>query len=47
MGTGEKGAVALKCCPSNDMIADMLTKGLAGDQFYKLRKMAGVRECPQ
>ena len=43
----ERGAVALKYCPSNDMIADMPTKGLAGDQFYKLRKMAGVRECPQ
>ena len=43
----ERGAVALKYCPSNDMIADMLTKGLARDQFYKLRKMAGVRECPQ
>ena len=43
----ERGAVALRYCPSYDMIADMLTKGLAQDQFYKLRKMAGVRECPQ
>ena len=43
----ERGAVALKYCPSNDMIADMLTKGLARDQFDKIRKMAGVRECPQ
>ena len=43
----EWGAVALKYYPSNDMIADMLTKGLARDQFCKIRKMAGVRECPQ
>ena len=43
----ERGAVALKYFLSNDMIADMLTKGLARDQFYKLRKMAGVREWPQ
>ena len=40
----ERGALALKYCPSNEMIADMLTKRLARDQFYKLRKMAGVRE---
>jgi hypothetical protein len=26
------------------MIADMLTKGLNGEQFVKLRYMAGVRE---
>ena len=26
----------------NDMIADMLTKGLSGEQFEKLRFMAGV-----
>ena len=43
----ERGAVALKYGPSNDMIADMLTKGPARDQFYKLRKMAGVRESLQ
>ena len=43
----ERGVVALKYCPSNEMIADMLNKGLAGDQFCKIRKMSGVRECHQ
>lgn len=43
----EKGTVVLKYCPSKDMVADMLTKGLTKDQFNKLRTMAGVRGCPQ
>ena len=37
-----EGAVKLKYCPTKDMIADMLTKGLSKDKFIKLRKMAGV-----
>ncbi len=37
-----EGNVKLKYCPTKDMIADMLTKGLSKDQFIKLRKMAGV-----
>ena len=36
--------VELRYCRTNDMIADMLTKGLNGEQFVKLRRMAGVRE---
>ena len=32
----------LRYCRTNDMIADMLTKGLSGEQFEKLRFMAGV-----
>ena len=39
-----KGTVKLVYCPSKEMIADMLTKGLPRVQFQKLRKMAGVRE---
>ena len=39
----EKGTVNLKYCPSEEMIADMLTKGLSKDKFYKNRAMAGVR----
>ena len=35
--------VELRYCRTNDMIADMLTKGLHGEQFAKLRHMAGVR----
>lgn len=38
------GKVKLSYCPSKDMIADMLTKGLPCVQFEKLRKMAGVME---
>jgi hypothetical protein len=38
----EKGAVELKYCPTKEMVADMLTKGLPKEQFMKLRSMAGV-----
>ena len=40
----ENNNMELKYCRTNDMIADMLTKGLNGEQFAKLRHMAGVRE---
>ena len=36
--------VELKYCRTNDMVADMLTKGLSAQQFTKLRHLAGVRE---
>ena len=36
------GKLELRYCKTNDMIADMLTKGLNGEQFEKLRLMAGV-----
>ena len=36
------GKLELKYCKTNDMIADMLTKGLSGKQFKKVRLMAGV-----
>ena len=39
-----EGTVELKYCPTQDMIADMLTKGLAKDQFTKLRKLAGMTD---
>ena len=32
----------LRYCKTNDMIVDMLTKGLSGEQFEKLKFMAGV-----
>ena len=38
----EKKAVELKYCPREEMVADMLTKGLAKEQFQKLRRLAGV-----
>ncbi len=34
--------IELQYCPSQDMVADMLTKGLARDQFYYLRDKAGM-----
>lgn len=33
----ERGTVELQYCPTEEMIADMLTKGLSRDQFTKLR----------
>ena len=38
----DKGSVKLQYCPTEDMVADMLTKGLPKEQFAKLRSMAGV-----
>ena len=43
----EKGTVTLKYCPTENMIADMLTKGLNKNQFLKLRFLAGVRKFPK
>lgn len=40
----EKGTVKLNYCCTNDMIADMLTKGLCKEKFVKFRNMAGVKE---
>ena len=36
------GNLELRYCKTNDMIADMMTKGLSGEQFEKLRHMAGM-----
>ena len=36
------GKLELRYCKTNDMIDDMMTKGLSGEQFEKLRLMAGV-----
>ena len=40
----ESGNVKLEYCRSEDMIADMLTKGLPITQFVKLRRMVGITE---
>ena len=40
------GTVELNYCPTNDMVADMLTKGLSGVNFERVRKMAGVTPIP-
>ena len=36
--------IELKYCATNDMIADMLTKGLCHEKFEKFRELAGVKE---
>ena len=38
----EDERIQLTCCASEDMIADMLTKGLTVKQFEKLRHVAGL-----
>ena len=38
-----RGNIELIYCQSNDMVADMLTKGLSKLQFEKLRYKAGVK----
>ena len=39
-----KGTIEVKYCPTNDMIADILTKGLGKEKFHKLRRLAGVTQ---
>ena len=40
----DSGRIKLAYCPSEDMVADMMTKGLPMVQFEKLRGLAGVVE---
>ena len=39
------GTVEVKYCPTQEMIADMLTKGLLKNSFIKLRNMIGLVKC--
>ena len=41
------GMVKLNYCPTEEMTADILTKGLSRDQFVQLRRMTGMVEKPQ
>lgn len=43
----EEGTVALKYCPSGEMIADILTKGLSYDQLHHLHDMIGLEKLAQ
>ena len=36
------GSIELQYCPTNDMLADILTKGLAQQQYSILRERAGI-----
>jgi hypothetical protein len=40
----KKGTIEIKYCTTEDMVADMLTKGLYAERFAKLSKMAGIKE---
>ena len=40
----KKGTINIQYCRMENMLADMLTKGLHGDRFEKLREMAGIKE---
>ena len=42
----EEGNVELQYCPTEEMVADMLTKRLRQERFIKLRLMSGVTEMP-
>ena len=41
------GTVKLKYCPTDTMIADILTKDLCKEQFVKLHRMAGIVATPE
>ncbi|KAF2350570.1 hypothetical protein FHG87_018676 [Trinorchestia longiramus] len=34
--------IDIVCCPSNDMLADIFTKGLSAEKFSRLRRKLGV-----
>ena len=36
--------VELRYCPTNDMLADILTKGLTCDKFSRLRELSGLKD---
>jgi hypothetical protein len=38
----EKGTINIEYCPTNDMLADLMTKGLARDRHAKLLTMMGM-----
>ena len=42
----DKNTVKIVYCSTNDMVADLLTKGLPKGQFVKLRELTGVTEKP-
>ena len=42
-----KGTINIQYCRTDNMIADMLTKGPYAERFAKLREMAGLKELKQ
>lgn len=41
------GNMIVKYCPTEDMVADLLTKPLSKNQFVKLRRKLGIKQVPQ
>ena len=41
-----QGTLEIQYCPTTEMIADMMTKGLNREQFMKQRTNAGIVELP-
>jgi hypothetical protein len=41
----EKGTIKVEYCPTEDMLADLMTKGLARDRHAKLLGLMRVRTC--
>ena len=40
----QDNTIELRYCPTNEMIADILTKGLTYDKFSRLRELSGVTD---
>ena len=40
-----KGIINLKYCPTTEMIADLLTKGLHKNEFMKVREIIRLDKC--
>ena len=43
----EKGAMNVEYCPTEDMLADIMTKGLARQRHERLSRLMGIRSCEQ
>jgi hypothetical protein len=43
----EEGTVKVIYCPTNEMKADILTKGIAAPQFKQLRDLLNLKECKE
>ena len=40
----QDNTIKLRYCPTNNMLADILTKGLTHDKFSRLRELSGVKD---
>jgi len=43
----EKGTINVECCPTEDMLADLMTKELARERHERLLGLMGVGSCEQ